>query len=213
MPLCTIFTKCPAPFGPQCRKPRSASLGGPERPGVRGTESLPGASEAKIGVSRSTGARSRRQRSEDRFEMAHGVALAADHQAVPTLGTPHTATRPAVDVVDALLTEGGRVAKVVGVVRVPAVDDRVPGFEDLGNSGDGRLGDPPGRDHDPHSARHRQARGEFSQGVGPDRPLRDQRRHGGRVDVVDHRRVPVCHEPPGDVGAHATQAHNAERHR
>jgi hypothetical protein len=52
--LWTIFTKWPAPFGPQCRKPRSPPRDAPSRPGVRGAESDAGASVAKIGSSRCT---------------------------------------------------------------------------------------------------------------------------------------------------------------
>ena len=54
MPLWTIFTKCPAPFGPQCRYPRSAVPPLASRPGVRGMSPAPGASCAKIGSSRFT---------------------------------------------------------------------------------------------------------------------------------------------------------------
>ena len=48
MPLCTILTKCPAPDGPQCRKPCSAGAGTPERPRVRGADSTPGADHQAI---------------------------------------------------------------------------------------------------------------------------------------------------------------------
>ena len=58
MPLWIIFTKCPAPVGPQCRKPFSASTGSPVRPGVRSAAATPGAIDAKIGRSRVTGASS-----------------------------------------------------------------------------------------------------------------------------------------------------------
>src|SRR5262249_35323019 len=39
MPLWTIFTKCPAPDGPQWSQPCSSGVGSPARPGVRGAES------------------------------------------------------------------------------------------------------------------------------------------------------------------------------
>ena len=56
IPLWTIFTKWPAPFGPQWRYPFSAVLGSPLRPGVRSADSTPGAMVLKIGSSRSTAA-------------------------------------------------------------------------------------------------------------------------------------------------------------
>ena len=49
MPLWTIFTKCPAPLGPQWRYPCSEVDTSPSRPGVRSAASTPGASEAKTG--------------------------------------------------------------------------------------------------------------------------------------------------------------------
>ncbi len=56
MPLWTIFTKCPAPAGPQWSHPRSAVLGSPAaaRVGVRSAASTPGARASKIGASRAT---------------------------------------------------------------------------------------------------------------------------------------------------------------
>ena len=49
MPLWTIFTKWPAPAGPQCSHPCSSGAGSPERPGVRSIEPTPGAMDANNG--------------------------------------------------------------------------------------------------------------------------------------------------------------------
>ena len=57
MPLCTILTKCPAPFGPQCRYPCSA-VPCLVRPGVGSSQLSPGAMVMNIGSSRCTGASS-----------------------------------------------------------------------------------------------------------------------------------------------------------
>ena len=84
MPLCTIFTKWPAPFGPQCRYPCSAGDGSPVRPGVRSTVPTPGASAG-----------------EDRVEPSDDVVLAADHEAVAALEPPDAAAGADVDVVEA----------------------------------------------------------------------------------------------------------------
>ena len=93
---------------------------------MRSAAATPGASEAKTGV-----------------EPRDGVRLAADHQAVAALGAPDPAARADVDVVDAPLAQACRVAEVVGVVGVAAVDDRVAGLEHLGERGDRGLRDPP----------------------------------------------------------------------
>ena len=57
-PVVTILTKCPAPFVPQWRYPRSAVPPTVSRPGVRAIVPAPGASVAKIGSSRFTTASS-----------------------------------------------------------------------------------------------------------------------------------------------------------
>ena len=49
MPLWTIFTKWPAPLGPQWRYPCSAVPPIASRPGVRAMWPIPGASRAKMG--------------------------------------------------------------------------------------------------------------------------------------------------------------------
>ena len=54
IPLWTIFTKWPAPLGPQWRKPCSAVSGSPCAPGSGARRPRPGAMVAKMGFSRST---------------------------------------------------------------------------------------------------------------------------------------------------------------
>src|SRR5581483_2429396 len=39
-----------------------------------------------------------------------------------------------------------------------------------------------------------------------------QRTGGRRVTIMDDAAVPAAHEPPGDVGAHAPQSHDADLH-
>ena len=55
MPLWTIFTKWPAPTGPQCSQPSSSGVGSPVRPGVRSMSPTPGAMVSKIGARWVTG--------------------------------------------------------------------------------------------------------------------------------------------------------------
>ena len=54
MPLWTIFTKWPAPDGPQWSQPCSSGAASPVRPGVRAAAPTPGASASNTGVSRPT---------------------------------------------------------------------------------------------------------------------------------------------------------------
>ena len=84
------------------------ATGSPSRPGVRSAASTPGASEAKIGSSRS-----------------HRLVGPADHQAVAAVEAEDAAAGAAVDEVDALLAQLLGPADVVAVVGVAAVDDRV----------------------------------------------------------------------------------------
>ncbi len=58
IPLWTIFTKWPAPFGPQCRYPSVAVPSGRVRPGVGAAIPAPGAIVLKTGSSRATGSSS-----------------------------------------------------------------------------------------------------------------------------------------------------------
>ena len=44
------------------------------------------------------------------------------------------------------------------------------------------------------------------------RALGRQRAPRLRIAVVDHAGVPMPHEPPGDVGAHAPEPHHADLH-
>jgi hypothetical protein len=54
IPLWTIFTKCPAPAGPQWYQPSSSGGGSPSRPGVRPAPSSPGARARNSGSRRAT---------------------------------------------------------------------------------------------------------------------------------------------------------------
>ena len=113
MPLWTILTKWPAPFGPAVQV---AVLGGAAGvlagPGVRGRRVDAGASVAKIGSRCCT-----------------DVVLAADHLAVAALQAPDAAAGADVDVVDALGLQLRGAADVVEVVGVAAVDDDVAGLQ------------------------------------------------------------------------------------
>ena len=127
MPLWTILTKCPAPFGPQCSQPRSAVVGGvadaQRAPVSARRRRRPGASVSKIGASRSTAS-----------------VGPADHQAVAALEAVGAAARADVDVVDAVVG-GERLGPVdvVAVPRVAAVDDRVAALEQRRQRGDRRV--------------------------------------------------------------------------
>src|SRR5215831_14470896 len=69
---------------------------------------------------------SRCDRGEDRTEAIDDLLLAADHQAEATFESPDASARADVDVVNPLRLQGRCVPKIVAVVGVAAVDDRVP---------------------------------------------------------------------------------------
>ncbi len=198
MPLWTIFTKWPAPLGPQCSQPCSAVLGAtPSRTrlGVRGADSTPGASASKIGASRCTG----------------GVG-AADHQAVAALEAVDAAARADVEVVDAVVGEqrAGAV-DVVAVPRVAAVDDRVAGFEQRSELVD-RVADVGGRHHQPDVAGRGQPLDERSRRLRAGHALVGERVDGGVRHVVAHALVPGGGEPAHHVGAHPPEPDHAQLH-
>ena len=199
MPLWTIFTKWPAPLGPQCSQPRSAGDGSPlcsARAGVRSATSGP-----------------RGERVEDRGQSLDGAVGAADHQAVAPFETVHAAAGADVEVVDAVV--GGERRGAVDVVVVPgvaAVDDRVAGRQQRCQGADRRV-DERRRHHDPDCPRHLE--------------LGDERRHvGGRldalgrhgldavdVDVVADALVAGPFQSTGHVGAHSAESDHAQLHR
>src|SRR4026208_1309954 len=84
MPLWTILTKWPAPFGPPWRYPR---------PGVSADGPAPGRGGEVAGAGS--------QPREDRIEVLDHRGLAADHQAVPSLSSPDPAAGAHVHVGDA----------------------------------------------------------------------------------------------------------------
>src|SRR3954466_12126677 len=90
IPLWTIFTKWPAPEGPQCSQPCSSGDGSPLRPGVRTAASTPGAGASPGG-----------ERLQHGREPVDGLVVTADHQAVTALAAPDAAADADVDVVDA----------------------------------------------------------------------------------------------------------------
>ena len=196
MPLCTIFTKCPAPTGPQCSQPSSSGVGSPLRPGRA----------VDVAHARSDGLPDRRQ-------VGDRAVLATDHQAEPTLEAEHTTTGADVDVVDALGPEHLGAVDVVAVVRVAAVDDDVAGVESPGDVHHRRSGIGGGHHH-PRGAGRLERGDELVEvgGTGDGVALGSQRRDGIGAHVVDHAGVAVTHEATHQVGAHAPETDHSELH-
>ena len=193
MPLCTILTKCPAPFGPQCRYPPRPC---PARPG------------RASGGARRAG----RERREERIETAHDVRFAADHQAVAALETPHAAARAAVDVVKTMGRQSLRPVHVVPIVRVAAVDDHVARRQDRDELCE-RVVHDGGGNHQPHDARCRELRDEIAERRAADRAVADERTNRVRGYVVHYAVEVVAQPAPYHVGAHAPQTDHAYLHR
>src|SRR5262249_13273898 len=60
---------------------------------------------------------------EDGTEMITHARFAADHHAIASLQSPHTAARANVDIVDALRRKFFRAANVIDVIGIPAVNE------------------------------------------------------------------------------------------
>ena len=56
------------------------------------------------------------------------LLFAANHQAVPAIGTPDPAASPGIDIVNTLGLEFARATNIVHVVRIAAVNDGVAGL-------------------------------------------------------------------------------------
>ena len=195
IPLWTIFTKWPAPFGPQCRYPSVAVPSVRVRPGVGSAIPAPGA------IVLNTGSRRR-----DRF------VLTADHQAEAPFEPEHTARRADVDVVDLLRRERLRPCEVVAVVRVATVDHRVVGLEERDELVECRLHDCRGQ-HEPEVPRCVELGDEVGEGRCADGTFGLEVLHRELVDVEDDATVTVAHQAPDEVRTHAPEADHAELRR
>src|SRR5262249_3153628 len=168
IPLWTILTKWPPPFGPQCRYPRSAVPPLVSRPGVRAMLPAPGASCAKIGSRCFTTVASPpiiRQYPRSRPQTPPLVPTSTQWTRCPT----------------------SRVARredIVEVVGVAAVDEDVAGREMGGELGDGRAHGR-GRDHQPDRPWRLQLLHEIGGRRGTDR--------FGPHELFDRLRGPVVH--------------------
>ena len=159
------------------------------------------------------GSKPRGQRGEDRLEASEGAFVAADHEAVAALETEHAAARPAVQVVDTAGLELLRAADVVGVVRVAAVDDRVPRLELVGEVLEDGLRDAPGREHEPHRTRRVESRDELVHRLDSGAALRDERGDGRWIAVVADRAMPVSQQAARDVPSHPSEPDDAQLQR
>ena len=144
------------------------------------------------------------QRVEDRHRARDVLVAATGHEAVAVLQAPDATAHAAVDVVDPLLDEGGRVALVVLVVGVAAVDDEITVVEQLLERLDGLPRRIPVRDHDPHDAGRLEASDHLLQ--------RGDIRDVG-VAVVPDDLVAGAADPLPHVVAHLAQADQSELHR
>jgi hypothetical protein len=110
-----------------------------------------------------------------------------------------------------LVPQLARVAEVVAVVRVAAVDDDVARLEVLPEALD-RVVDVPGRHHEPDDAGRLELRDDVGGAGGADRAALDGLRDRVEVHVVRDDLVPVPHQPGGHVGPHPTQPDHRDPH-
>ena len=86
-----------------------------------------------------------RDRLEQRPQWLDYPGLPADHQAVAAVETPDATAYADIEIVDALLAEGGGARDVVAVVGVATIDDHVAGIHLPAKAAHGLISDPPGR--------------------------------------------------------------------
>src|SRR6266542_5688033 len=90
---------------------------------------------------------------ENRIETANGFLRPANHHAVAAFQTPHAATGADVYVIDAFLAQANRAARIVFVIRVASVDDRIAALNARGQVSYGFFGGTAGGHHNPGRAR------------------------------------------------------------
>src|SRR5262245_41441559 len=110
---------------------------------------------------------------EDRVEPPHGRFGTADHEAIAAFEAPDATARADVQVIDLLGRQLLGTADVVYIVRVPAVDEDVAGFEQRHEVGDGSI-DGSRRYHEPDRARLLELLDEIGERRGADSAFFDE---------------------------------------
>ena len=156
-------------------------------------------------------ARSRRQRLEDRIEVADGRLGPADHHAIAALQPPHAAAGPDVHIIDPLRRKLLGAADIVHVIRVAAVDEDVAALQVRHEVGNG-LVHHRGRNHQPDRPRLLQLAHEVCQRGGTNRFFPRQIFDRLRRHIENHALMAALDEPPHHVGAHSAQSDHCELH-
>ncbi|MCY1355760.1 hypothetical protein D9M69_421960 [compost metagenome] len=157
-------------------------------------------------------AQARGQGCEQRVEALNRLGIAADHHAVTALQAPDTAGGTDVDVVQAFFRQGLRPADIVFIEGVAAVDDGIAGIEQGAQGVDGFFGRRASWQHDPDRTRPGQA-GDQRRQIGDARgALCSQGFDKGGIAIVNNGGVPVEHQAPRNIAAHAAQSNNPELH-
>ena len=150
----------------------------------------------------------RGQRLEQWVQTFHFVGVTADHHAITTLQAPHAAGGADVDVFQAFLRQGLGTTDVVLIEGIAAVDDHVTGFQQLAQGFDGVFGRCASGQHDPDRARLGQASHQCGQVGNAGCAFLGQGINERGVAVVDHSAMPVEHQAPCNVAAHAAQSND-----
>jgi len=155
--------------------------------------------------------RPRREAAENRLQAAEVAGIAADHEAVSPRESPHAAAGADVHVVQSLSRHRFGPPYPVLVVGVTTVDDEIAGFHPRCQRVQQRV-HASGGDHDPDAARRLQGAQQRLQGFGSGGAFGNERRHIRWLRVVYDASVPVTHETPYHIGAHAPETDHAELH-
>ena len=147
-----------------------------------------------------------------RIEASNDIDFATNHEAVPTLKSPHATARSTVDIMNAIFRELSGASDVVSVAGITAINHNIAFGKVLDKFIQGILSD---------SRRQHKPDGSWSVELGHKVPQRCraghaftfERLHGYGVDVVHHTVVSIMDQPANEVLPHSSDAHHPKLHR
>ena len=144
--------------------------------------------------------------------MIDDLFIAADHQTIAAIETPHAPAGAGIDIIDALLLQRASAAYIVLVEAVAAVDDNVAGLQHTAQFVHRILGRFASRQHQPDGARGAELCRQILEAAAADRALSGERRYRIGTAVIDDARMTVALQALHDVTAHAAETNDAELH-
>jgi hypothetical protein len=147
-----------------------------------------------------------------RVKAQHGLGVATDHHAIAALQAPDTARSADVDVVQAFFRQRLGTTDVILIEGVAAIDDGIARFEQGAQGVDGVFGRCACWQHDPDRSWLGQTGNQGRQVGHAAGAFGGERIDKGCIAIVNNGGVPVEHQAPRDIAAHAAQSNNPELH-